>query len=370
MHVSSYPSLDHLDRMTDSTGLIQHAIYNVPRRGSGYTTDDNARALRLCARLCAEDADECMRDRVACYLSFLEHAQCANGGFHNSMSYQREWLDESGCGDSQGQTVLALAEVLGRDLPTGFHDLARELIDGALTVLAGLTSLRAHAYVVQAWAILSRANVSHNEELEKIARQAACRLVEAWQHSHHPDWQWFEPQMTYANAVLPHAMFDAAERWPDEDFLAIAESSFRFLDRVTTTDNVFWPIGNHGWSAQHEVRALYDQQPVEASTMAAAAMAGLQSRRDEDYLAAFQRAHGWFHGQNSLQYAMADSNSGGCLDGLESKGVNRNLGAESTLAYLWTESLALEVQRDSIATRDEATIAGQQIKLHEESAVR
>ncbi len=359
------PSLAHLDRMTDSTGLIQHAVYGIPRRESGYTTDDNARALRLCARLCATHSDERMLDRVTCYLSFMEHAQCADGRFHNFMSYQREWLDQTGCGDSQGQSVLALAEVVVGNLPQGFRDPARELIDNALSALARLTDLRAHAYVVQAWATLWRANIRRIDEFETIARQAADHLVRAWHHSMHVDWQWFEPKMTYANAVLPHAMFDAAERWPTEEFLSIAESSFQFLDGATTKDKVFWPIGNNGWSAQNAEKAFFDQQPVEASTMGAAALTGLQLQHDDVYLSSFRRSHGWFQGQNSLQYQMADTESGGCFDGLEASGINRNQGAESTLAYLWTEVLAQSVEREAGTTRVGPSVRQQPLKLHE-----
>src|SRR3954454_16248518 len=99
MNVRSCLPLDHLDRLTDSTGLIQHAIYSVPRRESGYTTDDNARALRLCVRLWDRHPDECMLRRVTTYLSFLEFARRPGGGFHNFMGYQRQWLDAEGCGD-------------------------------------------------------------------------------------------------------------------------------------------------------------------------------------------------------------------------------------------------------------------------------
>src|SRR3954470_24633632 len=151
-------SLDHLDRLTDSTGLIQHAIYSIPRRESGYTTDDNARALRLCVRLWAESPDERMLSRVTCYLSFLEHARCPVRGFHNFLSYQRDWLDAAGTGDCQGQAVLALAEVLGSGLPEGFRELARELINAVLPALADLRSLRAQAYVIQAWSHLRNAD--------------------------------------------------------------------------------------------------------------------------------------------------------------------------------------------------------------------
>lgn len=369
MHAASCPPLKHLDRMTDSTGLIQHAVYDVPRRSSGYTTDDNARALRLCARLCASHADDRMFERVACYLSFLEHAQRPTGGFHNFMSYQRDWLDDCGCGDSQGQAVLALAEVRASKVPQGFRDLAKEMINNALPALRDLTSLRAHAYVIQAWAILQKANVGDIGELEAIGLCAVDHLVEAWNASRQLGWEWFEPQMTYANAVLPHAMFDAAEARDDEELLFIAETSFRFLDEATTSGDVFWPVGNLGWYARGAEKSLYDQQPVEASTMAAAALAAFQMRDHQDYLDAFQKAHGWFHGENSLHSTMADTESGGCYDGLESTGINRNQGAESTLAYLWTELLARETHRQN-TPHSAASAMKKMLKLHDAASGR
>jgi hypothetical protein len=331
-------SLNHLDRMTDSTGLIQHAIYSLPRRESGYTTDDNARALRLCARLWNNHPDHRLESRVACYLSFLEHAHCPVRGFHNFLGYQRDWLDTAGTGDCQGQAVLALAEVLGSDLPSGFRALSRELLNSALPAMVELRSLRAQAYVIQAWTHLWRAGVKDIGPMENVARLAADRLVERFHRSQCTDWHWFESQMTYANAVLPHAMFDAAERWPDEDFLSIAESSFGFLDLVTTSGDVFWPIGNR-WYLHGGEKSLYDQQPLEASTMAAAALSGFRLTGDDKYLTVFLRAHAWFLGENSLGQPLADVLNGACLDGLHADGANRNQGAESTLAYLWTELL-------------------------------
>jgi hypothetical protein len=334
MYVRSCLPLDHLDRMTDSTGLIQHAIYSIPRRESGYTTDDNARALRLCVRLWGEKPDDRMLARVTCYLSFLEHARCPVRGFHNFLSYQRDWLDAAGTGDCQGQAVVALAEVLSSRLPTGYCALARELLDAVLPTLAELRSLRAQAYVIQAWAHLSRSGVENIGPLESVARQAADRLVECYHRSQRPDWPWFESRMTYANAVLPHALFNAAERWPNEAFLAVAESSFGFLDLVTTADGVFWPIGNRDWYSHGEEKSLYDQQPVEAATMASAALAGLELRGDDKYLGVFLRAHGWFHGQNSQEQPLANEQCGACFDGLQPAGVNHNQGAESTLSFL------------------------------------
>ena len=113
--------------------------------------------------------------------------------------------------------------------------------------MADLRSLRAQAYVILAWGHLWTAGVKNIEPLESVARSAAERLVECYRRHVRPDWQWFESRLTYANAVLPHALFIAAQRWPAEDFADVAEKSFAFLDRATTTDNVFWPVGNSDW---------------------------------------------------------------------------------------------------------------------------
>ena len=344
MHGEDRIPLNHLDQMTDSTGLIQHAIYGVPRRESGYTTDDNARALRLCVRLWGRHSDEPMLKRVTTYLSFLEYARGVGRGFHNFLSYDRRWLDVEGCGDCQGQAVRALAEVLGSNLPDGHRALARELIDAALPTLADLRSLRAQAYVVLAWGHLRRAGVKDIEPLETVAWSAAQRLAECHARALRPDWQWFESRMTYANAVLPHALFIAAEHWPKEAFLDVTTAAFDFLDRQTTAEGVFWPVGNEGWYPRGEEKAPYDQQPVEAVAMAEAALAAWTLLGDEKYLTIFRRCRGWFHGQNSLRQPLADVPQGACCDGLQASGVNRNQGAESTLAYLTVEMHDAEIR--------------------------
>jgi hypothetical protein len=349
-------SLDHLDRMTDCTGLIQHAIYSVPRRDSGYTTDDNARALRLCTRLWNQRPDERMLSRVTAYLSLLEYARRPGGGFHNLLTYQRHWLDTDADGDCQGQALRALAEVLGSDLPDGHRILARELIGAVLPTLADQRSIRAQAYVILSWGHLHAAGVTNAAPLETIAHAAARRLVECYQRSERPRWHWFESRMTYANAVLPHALFIAARCWPGDAFLDVAEKSFGFLAQETTVDDVFWPVGNSGWYPHGEERAPYDQQPVEAVTMADAALAAYATLGEEHYAATFHRARAWLHGGNSLGLPLADPLSGACFDGLHPAGVNRNQGAESTLAYLWTEVHHAEI----LASPREPANAGNQ----------
>ena len=221
--------------------------------------------------------------------------------------------------------------------------LARELIDTVLPTLADLRSLRAQAYVIMAWGHLWASGVEDIEPLEAVAWSAARRLAECYRRASRPDWQWFESRMTYANAVLPHALLIAAKRWPEETFLDIARTSFAFLDQHTTVETesigcpVFWPIGNEGWFPRGDEKAPYDQQPVEAVTMAEAALVAFDLLGGEEYLAVFRRAHGWFLGRNSLKLAVADVRTGGCCDGLHASGLNHNQGAESTFAWLWTE---------------------------------
>jgi hypothetical protein len=350
--------MDHLDRMTDSTGLIQHAIYGVPRRTSGYTTDDNARALRVCTRLWGRHPGKRMLSRVTKYLSFLEYAYCPGGGFHNFLSYRRSWLDAEGSGDCMGQAVLALAEVLGSGLCEGHRTLARELIGTVRPALAGVRSLRAQAYLVLAWGHLRATEVSNLEPLETIAHSAARRLAESYHRCRRPDWPWFEPRLTYANAVLPHALFVAARYWPNEDFGDVADATFAFLDRTTTTEGVFWPVGNGGWYPQDGHKAQYDQQPLEAATMADAALTAFDLRIDDRHLATFRRAYQWFHGKNSLRQPLAEASRGGCYDGLLPSGVNRNQGAESTLAYLWTETRYLTARHPPGGNRALAMMNG------------
>ncbi len=335
--------MTHLDRMSDSTGMIQHGIYSLPRRESGYTTDDNARALRLCVRIWQTNPDATLLSRIACYLGFLEHARSPRG-FHNFMGYQRDWLDSGGTEDCQGQAVLALAEVLASRLPEGFQALATELLEDALPAAKELKSLRAQAYLVQAWYVLAHGKVDQLEVLESIAHTAADRLVRCYERSKRNDWFWFESRLTYANAVLPHALFDAAELWSDASYLETAITTFEFLEQSTTSDDVFWPIGNRDWFSHGEDKSLYDQQPVEASTMAAAAITASRVTGDDKYLRFFEQCYAWFMGDNSLDLQLANPQDGSCCDGLMACGLNKNQGAESTLAYLWTAVL-----RESVA---------------------
>jgi hypothetical protein len=252
--------------------------------------------------------------------------------------------------------------VLGSNLPDGYRALARELIDSVLPALTDLRSLRAQAYLILAFGHLRSSGTHDIEEFEQSAFSAATRLVECFHRSQRPDWQWFESRLTYANAVLPHALFVAAQCWPREDFGDVAETAFAFLDRETTADNLFWPIGNSDWYSHGESKSLYDQQPLEAVTTADAALAAFGLLQDDKYLSIFCRAHDWFQGRNSLKARLVDPAIGACFDGLLATGPNLNQGAESTLAYLWSEvhNLEMQVELENVLRTEPQPAAGGQ----------
>lgn len=342
--------LDHLDRLTDTTGLIQSAVCDIPGLQSGYATETNACALRLCLRLWTENPDPGLLDRSMLYLRFLEHAWDPIHGFRNSLSEQRSWMDGAGTESCQGQAVLALAEVLASRLPEECRHLATARIIDVLPALADLQDLRAQAYLILAWGVLWKLDVPELKGLQGVAQTASRRLVESYLRSRSPAWAWFEPQLRSANAVLPHALFIAARCWPSASLLNAAVSTFAFLDQVTTCQSFFSPIGTRGWYTLDGERAVYDQLPGEAATMGEAALVAFGLLGDEHYLATFHRTHNWFSGQNSLQYALADRRTGGCCDGLQQDAVNRNQGAESTLAWLWSAANHADIAPVAVST--------------------
>ena len=239
-----------------------------------------------------------MLDRITTYLSFLEHARCPVRGFHNFLSYQRDWLDAGGTGDCQGQAVRALAEVLGSNLPDGYRALARELIDSVLPTLADLRSLRAQAYVILAWGHLWAAGVNDIEPLESIARSAAQRLVECYRRSERSDWQWFESRMTYANAVLPHALFVAAQMLAERRFCRRGRNIVCISRPRNHAGRLFFGRSAIaiGIRMANTNRCTINSRS-KPLTMADAALAAFSLLRDEKYLTIFCRAHDWFHGQ-------------------------------------------------------------------------
>ncbi len=332
--------LDHLNALTDDTGILQHAKYSTPKRREGYTTDDNARALIACIKyqtLCAETGTESLIHR---YLSFLLHMQREDGRFHNLLSYGRRFLDDVGSEDCMGRALFACGYVLASPLPEERKRVAKELFDNGFKWVNNFTSPRAKALTIMGLQHYNKAFPEDNSLLRNT-RRLTDQLCESFQQAT-SEWQWFEPYLTYENPRLSQALFQAYASTKKDTYRNVGEASFTFLIKNQIIDDMFYPFGNQGWYRKNQGKALYDQQPVEASSMVETAMTAFHVLGDKKYLKVARVAFDWFLGHNSQNIWVYDPRTGGCYDGVNPEGVNLNQGAESTICYLLAR---LEVER-------------------------
>jgi glycosyltransferase involved in cell wall biosynthesis len=347
------PDLDlrHLVAMTDDTGILQHADFNIPRYDEGYCIDDNARALLLMALL--EDAGsehtELVHSLGSRYLAFVRHAfRQDRGRFRNFMSYQRRWTEESGSEDSHGRGLWALGTVVGRSADPGRHSLAGHLFHAALPAVPAFTSPRAWAYALLGIAEYLRA-FQGDTTVQAVQKVLAERLLDLFRRSSRTDWPWFEDHVTYGNARIPQALLLSADSMRHEEMLAVGARSLAWLLSVQSSDEgYFVPIGSNGFFRRGQSPAQFDQQPVEACGTISACLEAHRLTGDATWVRQARRAFDWFLGQNQLQRPLYDASTGGCRDGLHADRVNQNQGAESSLSFL----LALLEMR--VADRSEA----------------
>jgi len=329
--------LNHLRRMTDGTGVLQHANYTVPDRMHGYCVDDNARALIVAVT--AQDLqplDSSLGDLASVYLSFLGYAlNEQTGRFRNFMSYDRRWLELTGSEDSHGRALwgLGIAVALGRD--AGEVVYAADLFQRALDAVEHFTSPRAVAFVIiGAHAYLSR--YSSDSRVRRMRKMLADRLMAWFRSSSSEDWPWCEDILSYDNARLPQALLLSGQWLPDREMLEMGLRALDWLKQVQTdeTGRHFAAIGNQGWLTRDGEKARFDQQPIEAAAMADACIEAFNCTQDEEWIAYAYRCLNWYQGENDLRVPLCDYATGGCRDGLEAQGANENQGAESTLCWL------------------------------------
>jgi glycosyltransferase involved in cell wall biosynthesis len=347
-------NLDHLRLLTDDTGLLQHAAFNVPRYDHGYCLDDNARALLLTVLL--EDAGgedaKLVRALGARYLAFVAHAfNPARERFRNFMTYSRRWTEEQGSEDSHGRALWALGTLVGRSPDPGRRSLGSHLFHAALPALERFTSPRAWAYAMLGIDEYVRA-FQGDRAVQAVRRALGDRLLAQYRLSCGRDWPWFEESATYCNARLSQALLAAGAGLEDEQMSGAGLRSLAWLAEVQrSADGYFAPIGSNGWYARGGAKAAFDQQPVEACAMVAACREAERVTGDRRWAAHARRAFAWFLGQNQLQQSLYDPGTGGCRDGLHPDRMNDNQGAESTVSFL----LALVEMR--LADRSETSLA-------------
>jgi len=339
--------LDHLSRMTDDTGMLQHAIFTIPNRREGYTTDDNARALIFSVQPDLLDESPLPQDRVrkrdsarsssaGLYLSFLEHAfSPAKGRFKNFLRYDRRWNEPVGSEDCHGRTLWALGTVLGRSADQGLRGAAGRLFEFSLPAVLEFNSPRAWAYTLLG---IQEYLTSYpgDRDAQKVRSALSRRLLEMYESIRRPDWKWFENVLAYGNARLPQALLLVGSACSDDRMVAAGLESLDWLSQTQHCEinRHFVPIGSQGFYHQDGEKVRFDQQPLEAAGAVSACLQAYRVTGDSRWRNDAWSAFNWFLGDNDLQLPLYDSVTGGCRDGLHPDRANENQGAESTLSFL------------------------------------
>jgi hypothetical protein len=363
------PKLDHIIRLSDDVGILQHAQYIVPDRYHGYCTDDNARALIavLMAGEMIPDSDA-VTNLTCTYISFLYHAfNEETGRFRNFMGYDRRWLEEVGSEDSHGRAVWGLGEAVALAESADIRDAARAVFEKALSALADFDSQRAWAFaLVGLHAYLSC--YSGDSEARRLRETLADKLFEKYKQNASDEWPWLEDRLTYANGKIAQALILCARHMGCAEMLLAGLRSLEWLMAVQTDPKGhFVPVGNNGWYPKQRTKARFDQQPIEALDMIEACREAYEVTNDSKWVSHAQRCLEWFLGRNDLNAPLYNYKTGGCCDGLNPGGPNRNQGAESTLACFLSLLILNQMRSHQVAVEATAETnleTQREVKVH------
>lgn len=332
--VSALPPLNltHIRRLTDDTGIVQHAKYGIPNLKEGYCLDDNARALMMMLMAQPHRKSKESPDLLPIYLSFIHYMQTPDGNFRNFLSFSRQYLDDVGSEDSFGRTVWALGYLVRYAPNNSYREFATELFHKSTRHFSALEHLRGRANAVIGVCHYLAYHPS-DEGMFAVLDGLLQPMIAAWNANSNEQWRWFEKSMTYDNGILPLAFFHAAQLTGNERLLGIAMDSLQFLENLTMHRGYFAPVGNEGWHCEGGECPLFDQQAIETMAMVLLYQQAHAVTGNRAYLQKMFTCYNWFHGENALRIPLYDHETQGCCDGLSPAGVNRNQGAESTVAY-------------------------------------
>jgi glycosyltransferase involved in cell wall biosynthesis len=333
-------NLDHVKKMTTDFGMIQFAKINQPDIESGYTLDDNARALIAMCQHFELTGDRTDIKYISLYFNFIKHCLQTRGYFFNYVNEQKQFTEQNSLAnlaDSNGRAIWALGYLisLGDLLPAELSSDAASTMQTALRNVNRIHSTRAMAFIIKGLYYCSLKIESVPNRL--LIMQLANRLVQMYRHEADNEWRWFESYLTYANSILPEALLCAWLATGEILYKEIARSSFDFLLSKTFTGNNIKVISNKGWL--HKVKNSVQletggEQPIDVAYTILALSKFYKVFKEEEYKNKMRISFNWFLGANHLHQVIYNPCTGGCYDGLEENCVNLNQGAESTVSYL------------------------------------
>jgi glycosyltransferase involved in cell wall biosynthesis len=336
-----YIKLNHLMTLTDDCGVVQFSKHSVPDKDSGYTLDDNSRALITAILHNKLFNSQNSLNLAKTYLKFLENAQEENGNFRNGQGNENINAYSE---DSFGRAIWSLGFTINKTNNLGLREKAKILFDKADDLIEGISSPRAKAFLLIGLSYYYKQHFD-SKILLKI-RKIADSLVELYEKQSSDDWTWFEPYVTYSNAKLPEALFLTYEITQNKKYLEVAEKTLKFLSELLIDDEQLSLIGHNGWFNRGGERALFDQQPIDACAMVHAYLTAYLITKDKEHYGNAVLSFNWFLGKNHIKQMVYDESTGGCFDGLNHNSVNLNQGAESTIAYLMSRLYLEEMKKE------------------------
>jgi glycosyltransferase involved in cell wall biosynthesis len=330
-------NLNHLKQMTTDTGIIQFSKINQPDLRSGYTLDDNSRAMIAMLMHFLLTGDSKSIWYINKYLSFIKFCQQPSGDFLNYVDIENKFTVQNkseNLEDSNGRAIWALGYLISEKklLPGKISAEAIEIFQKAIPCVETIYSTRAMAFAIKGLSYYHRV-IKTPENIELI-KTMANRLVQMYKHESDEKWQWFESYLTYANSILPEAMLYAWLLTGETIYKEVALSSFNFLMSKIFNENGIEVISNKNWLQRGQVPAHFGEQPIDVAYSIMTLSKFYDVFDDEDYIINMETAFNWFLGNNRLHQIVYNPCTGGCYDGLEETHVNLNQGAESTLSYL------------------------------------
>ena len=324
--------LTYIEKMTDDTGILQHANYTVPNLKEGYCIDDNARALLLCVMSYRQKKIDESLNLMRRYLAFIDYMQNEEGSFRNFLGFDRAYLDQTGSEDSFGRTIWSLGYLLRFAPNDAYFKLAKDIFLKARENFHKLESLRGISFTILGLAHYLHHSPADNE-LRNLLELLTQKLLNTYETNRDSDWHWFESKLTYANGMIPLALLQSHEILKDKRSLTIALEALKFLGEVTFKKGYFSPVGSDFWFEKGSERAHFAQQPIDAMAMVMVYYQAYYVTGEVQFAESMAIAFRWFLGENELGIPLYDFESHGCCDGLESSGISDNQGAESTIAF-------------------------------------
>ena len=337
-------NLDHIKRMTTDFGILQFSKVNFPDINSGYTIDDNARAMIAICQHFKMTRDEADLDYIRIYLDFIAYCERSNDQFMNYVDYNNNFTAQNAevnLEDSTGRAIWALGYLVSLSdiLPYELTAKAEKILERTMLFIDRIHSTRAMSFIIKGLYYYNR--TVENPLTQELTQLLADRLVQMYRHEASEDWKWFESYLTYANSVMPEALLCAYTITGNKVYKDIAKESLDFLLSKTFTETEIKVISNRTWQKKGETATVpYGEQPIDIAYTIITLRKFHDIFKDPRYLEKMEMAFNWFLGNNHLQQIIYNPCTGGCFDGLEEKNVNLNQGSESTVSYLMARMMS------------------------------